>query len=287
MISSMTGYARVQSELSWGTLTWEIRSVNHRYLETGFRLPESFRFLEIKWKQLISKSVSRGKVDVSLKFQPAAGHSDDTVINEDLVSQLSRFSNTLSSAFPNPQTQIMDVLNWPGVLKTTEADRDELAGAATDGLQAALQQLVETRQTEGASLLGFFESHLDTMSGYVRQVQTALPDVLHVANDRMRSRFSELKLEIDQARLEQELVWLAQKVDVAEEIKRLDVHINEFGDILKKGGVIGRRLDFLAQELNREANTLASKSIDATVTHLAVELKVLIEQIREQVQNIE
>jgi uncharacterized protein (TIGR00255 family) len=287
MISSMTGYAREQSESEWGNLTWEVRSVNHRYLETSFRLPEQFRYLEIKWRQLVAKELSRGKVDLTLKFQPGQEMAADFELNQPLLEKLSGYSKQLADFFPNAQTEVSNMLNWPGVIQAKSADMELIAAAATDTLRQSLVKLESVRANEGAVLLEFFEQHLALMRDYVAQVATLLPEVLATANQRIRDRFSELKLELDQSRLEQELTWLAQKVDVAEEIKRLSLHIDEFGQTLNKGGVIGRRLDFLAQELNREANTLASKSINASVTHLAVELKVLIEQVREQVQNIE
>ena len=264
MISSMTGYARVQTEHTFGLLTWEIRSVNHRYLESTFRLPEQFRFMEIKWKQRIAKRVSRGKLDLTLKFHPSL-ESNEVSLNESLVKQLSDFSKNIVDSFPNAQTNIADILNWPGVLQTKVSGGEVLATAATQALESAFDKLIETRQNEGAATAAFFEERLVSMTGDVEQVTERLPKALEAANERIRSRFEELALEIDTTRLEQELAWLAQKVDVAEEVGRLGVHIAEFSAILKKGGVVGRRLDFLAQELNREANTLASKSIDATV----------------------
>jgi uncharacterized protein (TIGR00255 family) len=287
MISSMTGYAREQSESEWGILTWEVRSVNHRYLETSFRLPEQFRYLEIKWRQLVNKLLSRGKLDLTLKFTPGQDAVADFELNQVLLEKLSGYSKQLADFFPNTQTQVSNILNWPGVIKSKEKNMEVIGKAATDALKQAIEKLQDVRGREGAGLLEFFEKNLNEMQDYTAQIKTALPGIVTAANQKIKGRFDELQLEIDQSRLEQELTWLAQKVDVAEELKRLSLHIDEFGQTLEKGGVMGRRLDFLAQELNREANTLASKSIDASVTHLAVELKVLIEQIREQVQNIE
>lgn len=287
MITSMTGYARVQTEQEWGLLVWELRSVNHRYLETSFRLPEAFRYLEIKWRQLIAKKLARGKVDLSLKFQQGTQTAANLELNQPLVQQLSRFSQQIADNFPNAQTQLTEVLNWPGVICAEELNQELIQHAAEAALDQAVDKLIGMRQREGAALSEFFLQHLTQMSEFVEQVFVSVPRAIAAANERIRQRFQELQLELDQSRFEQELTWLAQKVDVAEEIKRLSLHINEFRQTIEKGGVVGRRLDFLAQELNREANTLASKSIDASVTHLAVELKVLIEQIREQVQNIE
>lgn len=287
MISSMTGYAREQSESEYGVLTWEVRSVNHRFLEASFRLPEQFRFLEIKWRQLINKKLSRGKLDLTLKFIPGQEFVADYELNQALLEKLGSYSKMLEDFFPNTQTQVSNILNWPGIIKTKDSDIETIGTFATDTLGDAIEKLQAVRTNEGSGLLEFFEKNLDLMSRYVAQIKEAIPDVMTIANDKIKARFSELQLEMDPSRLEQELTWLAQKMDVAEELKRLSLHIEEFRQRLKKGGVMGRRLDFLAQELNREANTLASKSIDASVTHLAVELKVLIEQIREQVQNIE
>lgn len=287
MIASMTGYARVQTEHEWGLLTWELRSVNHRYLETSFRLPEQFRYLEIKWRQQIAKKLSRGKVDLTLKFQPGPQLSADFDVDHALVDKLSQYTQQIATTFPNAQTQLTDILNWPGVISTKNTNQEQIQQAATDALDQGLDKLMKMRGGEGASLLEFFEQRLTQMQEYVEHVKVNVPAAIAASNERIKQRFAELQLELDQSRFEQEMTWLAQKVDVAEEIKRLSMHIDEFSQVLKKGGVVGRRLDFMAQELNREANTLASKSIDASVTHLAVELKVLIEQIREQVQNIE
>lgn len=288
MIASMTGYARVDVEQPWGILTWECRSVNHRYLEMVFRIPEKFRSLEMKWRQQLGKQLSRGKIDLSLKYQLNNDIAASSLqVNQALVKSLSQQAIELAPLFPQSKTQLMDVLQFPGVMQSQEVDQESIIDAATQGLLQLLEKLKETRVSEGRVLNDFFASHLDKMSIYVTEVQGHLPNMLGQAQQRMRDRFAELQLEVDVSRLEQEMVWLAQKLDVAEEIERLNLHINEFRQVLIKGGVIGRRLDFLSQELNREANTLASKSIDATVTHLAVELKVLIEQIREQVQNIE
>lgn len=287
MIASMTGYARVQTEHEWGLITWELRSVNHRYLEISFRLPEQFRYLEIKWRQQVAKKISRGKVDLILKFQPGPQVSADFDMDQTLVGKLSQYTQQLAPNFPNAQTQLTDILNWPGVLCSRESNQEQIQQAAAVALDNAVDKLTVMRRSEGTALLEFFEQRLALMQDYVEHINVSVPAAINAANERIKQRFNELQLELDQSRFEQEITWLAQKVDVAEEIKRLSMHINEFRQTLQKGGVIGRRLDFMAQELNREANTLASKSIDASVTHLAVELKVLIEQIREQVQNIE
>lgn len=287
MISSMTGYARGQVEHEWGALTCELRSVNHRFLEFSFRLPEQCRAKEVAWRQLLSKKLSRGKIDVTFKFRISGNVAAQFTVNEELVARLGQVATQFSNQFPNSQTQLMDVVNWPDVLSLQEIDQAVILEAAQSLLDTTLTQLIEVRQKEGACLVEFFSQRLHKMHAYVSQVNERLPTLLVAMQDKIRQRFTELQLELDQTRLEQELAWMAQKVDVSEEMDRLLLHMREFEASINKGGVIGRRLDFLAQELNREANTLASKSIDATVTHIAVELKVLIEQIREQVQNIE
>ncbi len=286
MISSMTGYAREQAQVPSGGITWEIRSVNHRYLEMAFRLPEALRHLEVVWRHVIAQNVTRGKLDVTLKFQPEESVAE-YALNQTLLAQLNHCAQQVADSFPNAHTSVDAILNWPGVLKTQEADMEVVAAAATDVLTTTLKKLSDMRLREGNCLADFFNEHLQTMRGNVRQVTQLMPQVMKAAHQRIVERFAELKLELDPTRLEQELVWLAQKIDVTEELKRLSWHMDEFEQTIERGGVVGRRLDFLAQELNREANTLASKSIDASVTHVAVELKVLIEQIREQVQNIE
>lgn len=287
MIASMTGYARLQGEHDWGLLTWEIRSVNHRYLDINFRVPEQFRHLEPTWRSLIAKQVSRGKLDVTLKFQPGRDIPVDYVLNEMLLNKLAGLAEQVGKTFKNSQTNTADILNWPGIIETKEPSIDSLSQTATELLNNTLHKLVDTRTREGEALIEFFEQRITSICQYVKEIESRMPNVVLSAQNQVRERFDAIKLEMDQARMEQELVWLSQKLDVAEELKRLDLHMQELMQIFKKGGVVGRRLDFLMQELNREANTLASKSIDATVTHAAVELKVFIEQMREQVQNIE
>jgi uncharacterized protein (TIGR00255 family) len=287
MISSMTGYARGQVEREWGALTCELRSVNHRFLEFNFRLPEQCRAKEVVWRQFLSKNLSRGKIDVTFKFGLSNDLAAQFTVNDALVARLAQVATQFSNKFPNPQTQLMDIINWPDVLTMQEIDQGIILETAQTLLETTLMQLLEVRQKEGACLLEFFTQRLHKMHVYVNKVSERLPTLLDAMQAKIRQRFEELQLELDQTRLEQELAWLAQKADVSEEIARLLLHMREFEANINKGSVIGRRLDFLAQELNREANTLASKSIDATVTHMAVELKVLIEQIREQVQNIE
>ncbi len=287
MIASMTGYARSQKSHPWGVLTCELRSVNHRFLEFSFRLPEQCRASEVVWRKLLSAQLSRGKIDINFKLSMSGEAAAQFTVNDALVARLSDLATQFSTQFPNAQTQLMDVVNWPDVLSMQELDQSVVVEAAQVLLEAALTQLIAIRQKEGAALAQFFKQRLQKMHVYIDQVKRRMPELLTAMQQKIRQRFDELQLELDQSRLEQELAWMAQKIDVAEEVDRLSMHLREFESIIDKGGVIGRRLDFLAQELNREANTLASKSIDATVTHIAVELKVLIEQTREQVQNIE
>lgn len=283
---SMTAFARCMTDCPWGTLVWELKSVNHRFCETTFRLPELFRSHEIQWRQRVSHYLSRGKVDLVLKHN-AATSAEAATLDPSVLAQLKSYQSVVASTFEHASVSVFDVLAWPGVLQSSEVNADEMTRVASDLLDQALQSLVVQRQSEGQQLQRFFEQHLQTMQQHVVAVESRLPIVQAAVRERTLERFSQLQIEVDSDRLEQEMVWVVQKMDVAEEIERLKLHIKAFSEAIQQGGVIGRRLDFLAQELNREANTLASKSIDATVTHLAVELKVLIEQVREQVQNIE
>lgn len=289
MVMSMTGFARVSQELSWGAATWELKSVNHRYLEMSFRLPEAFRLYEAKWRQLLQQRINRGKVECSLRYLPKNETSLDLKLNTALVQQLARAGDEVRSVFAGGAAQIdvVDVLAWPGVVQVDMGDTDQLIEALSQPLQQAVDQLLEMRQAEGNYLHDFLLERIDEMQVLVDKVDANMPQILQRVRDKLLSRFDELKVEVDQDRFEQEVVWLMQKADVAEELHRLQSHLKEVKVVLEKKGAIGRRLDFLMQELNREANTLASKSIDLGVTNVSVDLKVLIEQMREQVQNIE
>lgn len=284
---SMTAFARCESAHAWGTLVWEIRSVNHRYLEPGFRLPETFRFLEPKLRDQLRHGLQRGKVDCTLQFQPAVSQDAldiDTALAERYVQVAEKIQAMLAAPAPLKAT---DILFRPGVLREGGPDRDTLSSATLALFKQALTELQTTRAREGSDLANIMRDRLDKMRTQAEIVRTALPEILTAQKQKLRDRLAELQGELNQDRIEQELVHLAQRCDVDEELDRLATHMAEVDRILSSKGTVGRKLDFLMQELNREANTLSSKSISTTTTQAAVELKVLIEQLREQVQNIE
>ncbi|MDF1654716.1 MAG: YicC family protein [Coxiellaceae bacterium] len=288
MVMSMTGFARRSVEQPWGSATWELKSVNHRYLEVNFRLPEAFRLYEAKWKQCLQKQLKRGKVECVLKYMPGEQMAGELKLNNPLIEQLAAASHAVQSAFQKDNaTNPMDVLAWPGVVQTQNANAEALVAELQQELDQAVGQLVEMRQTEGKYLQEFMQQRISEMQALVDRVEMQMPNILEQQQQKLVGRFEELAVECDKDRLEQEMVWLMQKADVAEELHRLSAHLKEVQAVLLQKGAVGRRLDFIMQELNREANTLASKSIDLGVTNASVDLKVLIEQMREQVQNIE
>lgn len=288
MIRSMTAFARTDSQQEWGTLTWEVRSVNHRYLEPHFKLPESLREIEPALRELQRKYLGRGKVESALKYQPRESGSAGFALNDQLVVELNQLANQVNRVLDNPaHVSALEIMKWPGVLESVEQDLAPVRQAAIEGYENALIRIIETREKEGAQLAPMISTRLDRIEAIVAEVKDVLPAILNKQRDNLINKLSELKGELDSDRVEQEMVILAQKSDVAEELDRLQAHVNEVRDVLKKKEPIGRQLDFLMQELNREANTLSSKSIVTDTTRAAVELKVLIEQMREQVQNIE
>ena len=288
MIRSMTAFARKDVQGDWGTLTCEIRTVNHRYLEPSFRLPEAFRELENPFREELRKQLKRGKVDVSMRLQSADKASQSFVINDDMAKAVNEAANHVNRILDNPaHISALDILRWPGVLSVTEQDYGPARDAAKALFEDTVRELVTVREREGERLRPLFDDRLTTMTRQVNEVRELMPDLLVAQEENLRSRFEKAGVELEPERVAQEMVMLAQKSDVAEELDRLEAHIGEVTDTLKGDDAIGRRLDFLMQELNREANTLSSKSIDARVTRSAVDLKVLIEQMREQVQNLE
>ena len=288
MTASMTAFARQEQTTPWGAIVWEIRSVNHRYLETHFRLPENLRDLEPALREKLRKSFARGKLEISLNFRPDTEKSQNFCVNTELVQQLgqalSEVQNTLGqSSNPNP----IELLKWPGVLQTAEVDYPQVKSIALNLFQQAIEQLQSMRKQEGDALKQIIEQRLSRVNEITTEIRTHLPSIMAQQKQKLQRRIDEAKAELEPGRLEQELVLLLQKADVDEELDRLLTHVNEVTRTLNQDSAIGRRLDFLMQELNREANTLSSKAIDTDVTQTAVELKVLIEQMREQIQNIE
>ncbi len=288
MAQSMTAFARQESQGDWGVLTWELRTVNHRYLEMALRLPEELRVLEPKVRELVNRFLNRGKLDCQLRWQKPQHQSAQILVDEELVKALSHASRLVDAHIYNPAPiNALDIMRWPGVLQTAETDLDALGNQALQVLESALKELTEARSREGNTLKQLILQRCANIDEIVKQVQSLLPQAQSRYRERLLQRIQELKEEPDQNRLEQELVFLAQKMDVAEEVDRLSAHVEEVRRVLNQSQPIGRRLDFLMQELHREANTLGSKSVDTETTRASVDLKVLIEQCREQVQNIE
>lgn len=287
MIFSMTAFARKQLKGDWGTAVWEIRSVNQRYLETYFRLPEQFRGLEVKLKDIFRKRIQRGKVECSLRFEANNGNSQILNMNQELVTQLIQNAQWVIDRAGTGTLNPIDILAWPGVMQAPEQDFDVITVELMSAFEEAVIEFIDARAAEGRNLATFIDQRLEAIGNEASKVRLSMPEVQAWQKARILKKFDDAKVELDSTRVEQELVLLAQKTDVAEELDRLDSHIAESRKILKKGGPVGRRLDFMMQEFNREANTLGSKVINSEITAAAVECKVLIEQMREQVQNIE
>ncbi|MBD9483137.1 YicC family protein [Pseudomonas sp. PDM14] len=287
MVHSMTAFARVEGAGANGTLSWELRSVNHRYLEPHLRLPEAFRDLEGAVREALRQGLSRGKVECTLRFaEDNAGKA--LQIDSERARQLIAAAESVASLIKQPAPlNPLEVLAWPGVLVADAADPQALNAAALALFNQALSELKNGRGREGTELAKLLDERLDGILAEVASMRELVPQMLAGQRQKILDRFNEMKAELDPQRLEQELVMLAQKSDVAEELDRLSTHVTEVRRVLKAGGAAGRRLDFLMQELNREANTLGSKAFDPRSTQAAVNLKVLIEQMREQVQNIE
>ncbi|OLS59900.1 YicC/YloC family endoribonuclease [Pseudomonas putida] len=287
MVHSMTAFARVERAGTQGTLIWELRSVNHRYLEPHLRLPEAFRDLEGAVREALRQGISRGKVECTLRFTEENA-SKSLQVDQERARQLVEAAETVAGLIKNPAPlNPLAVLSWPGVLVADAADPQALNQEALGLFEDALAELKNGRNREGAELARLINERLDSMSQEVATLRTQVPQMLAAQRQKILDRFTDMKAELDPQRLEQEMVLLAQKSDVAEELDRLATHVTEVRRVLKSGGAAGRRLDFLMQELNREANTLGSKAFDPRSTQSAVNLKVLIEQMREQVQNIE
>lgn len=288
MIRSMTAFSRQDAQEAWGTLTCEIRTVNHRYLEPAFRLPDALRELENRFREQMRGTLKRGKVDIALRLQLAESSRERFEINQELAAALNEAANQINRILDNPaHINALDIMRWPGVMESPEQDLGPVRGVALALFERTLKDLMLAREREGQRLKPLFEERLQAMGRLVTDVRALMPELLALQERQLRERFEKARVELDPERISQEMVMLAQKSDVAEELDRLDAHIREVADTLAGDEAIGRRLDFLMQELNREANTLSSKSIDARVTRAAVDLKVLIEQMREQVQNIE
>ncbi len=287
-IRSMTAFARETLSNGQGDLTIELRSVNHRYLDCSFKLPEALRQLEPRLRERAGKALARGKLDCMFRLQLNDSTGTSLDIDQDLLDALLAASAAVSQRLPESRAlSALEVLQFPGICKNEGVSFDAFLTGAMSVFEDALRSLSDSREREGEKLAEMISHRLDAIEAELATVREILPRLMKQQRDKVISRIGELNIEVDGNRLEQELVHLAQKADVEEELDRLDAHISEVRRVLKKGGPCGRRLDFLMQELNREANTLSSKSQSSNTTLAAVELKVLIEQMREQIQNIE
>jgi len=287
MIRSMTGFARRERQFPWGSLAWELKTVNHRFLEMGCRLPEEFRVGEAEFRQRVAASVRRGKVDCSLHFRPSGVAGALEVDSELLASLTDRVRAIAAQAGPAARIDALDLLRWPGVIHDGTRDPAPMVAAAHALLAEALAELARFRDSEGGRLRDALEQRCEGLNEFAARVTDRLPEVRARMRTKLLERIATLVADVDQDRLEQELAILAQRLDVDEEIDRLRGHVTEVRKTFSDQEPAGRRLDFLMQELNREANTLSSKSQDIETTRAAVDMKVLIEQMREQVQNIE
>jgi uncharacterized protein (TIGR00255 family) len=284
----MTAFARQQGHGEYGELTWEVRSVNHRFLEATVRLPEELRGIEPAVRDRVTARLGRGKVECNLRLKAAAAGSVELQVNERMVEQILAAADKMAHRLHSShQLSIMDVLRWPGVMETGEQDFTPAQEAALTLLEQTLDALLEAREREGARLSDLIVQRVRGMRAQVETARERMPLVIEAVRERLRARLAEVAENLDQERLEQEMALLAQRLDVDEEMDRLRTHLDEVSRVLEQDEPVGRRLDFLMQELNREANTLGSKSADSETTAISVEMKVLIEQMREQVQNIE
>ncbi len=287
MIRSMTGYARVSQSSDIGELCWELRSVNHRYLDLSFRLPDEVRPAEADLRRSAARQLKRGKVDCGF-FVRREGPGRDGTLNKSALATLKDQLHAVRAVVPGiGQPDALDVLRWPGVLEEPQADADTLIEQALCLFDEALESMNRMREREGERLAALIRERVDAIGTLADDVRRRRPDVVAAISERLRERIDRLDADVDPGRLEAEIVLIAQKLDVDEEVDRLHSHLTEIAAVLGRNEPVGRRLDFLMQELNREANTLASKSADAETTRAAVDMKVLIEQMREQIQNIE
>ncbi|BBF04869.1 TPA: YicC/YloC family endoribonuclease [Haemophilus influenzae] len=287
MIYSMTAFARLEVKKDWGDAVWEIRSVNQRYLENFFRLPEQFRGLENTLREKLRQSLTRGKIECSLRIETKKQTNAELNLNKELANQVIQSLQWIKAQAGEGEINLTDVLRYPGVVEAQEQDLDAISQDLLTAFDDLLTDFIAMRGREGEKLNDIIQQRLDAIAVEADKVRSQMPAVLQWQRERLLQRFEDAQLNLDPQRVEQEMILLAQRVDVAEELDRLQMHVKETTNILKKGGAVGRKLDFMMQELNRESNTLASKSINADITASAVELKVLIEQMREQIQNLE
>ncbi|MCT2529488.1 YicC family protein [SAR92 clade bacterium H921] len=287
MPRSMTAFARNTADFSWGSVSCELRSVNHRFLETHFRLPETLRELEMELREIARKKLMRGKIDISV--QVSFNNCNDAISADmTLAKRYIDIAEQVAGQLLNPAPiSPLEIMRWPGILKDQEVESEDLQRAARQTFSDTVDQLLEGRQREGGKLGEMIEQRLVGIQSQVAIVRDNLPAILEHQRLRLNEKLESLRVQVDEDRLEQEMVIIANRADVDEELDRLEAHLSEIRRVLTSRESVGRRLDFLMQELNREANTLGSKSIAGVTTQATVELKVLIEQMREQIQNIE
>ena len=287
-IRSMTAFAQCNKEYDWGTVSWEIRAVNQRYLDVHLKLPDNWRKLESPIREQLRKALNRGKVEVSLRIGAITSSTEALQINQALAQQLGDAATALNKQLGQESAvDPLEILKWPGVIQQAEQDADSQQKSLMSAFKNAVQELVDTREREGADLKLMIEQRLESIQKITDELRQKMPNIVAAQRKKLQQKIADLSVELEPERVEAEIVLLAQKADVDEELDRLDTHVSETNRVLQKGGACGRRLDFLMQELNREANTLSSKAIVTDSTQAAVELKVLIEQMREQIQNIE
>jgi len=287
MILSMTAYAHTSAEIAAGSLSLELRAVNHRYLDVQLRMPEEFRSFETAMRELITAQLQRGKVECRINYT-ARGAQGSASLNRDLLSQLADWNNEVQSALPDARTlSVAEMLNWQGVLEVPTTSSDELRDTLLDLLQTTLQEFSAARAREGEKLKDFLLQRMGKIETLRTEVMPHVPAAIAAYEQKLIARLNDAMQTHEDERIRQEITFYASKIDVDEELSRLASHLTEMHRILAKGGAVGKRLDFLMQELNREANTLGSKSVDAEVSRSAMEMKILIEQMREQIQNLE
>lgn len=287
-INSMTGYATASRELAWGAVSVELRSVNHRYLDLSFRMPDELRPVEQAMREMISAAMTRGKVECRVSYALRPGAQGGNEIDATLLAQLLRLNAQVQAALPEARPLgVPDILRWPGMLGAETMPVDEFRATATGLLGEVLREFAAARAREGAKLAAVILERAAGMRERIAAVKPRLPGIIAAFQDKLNTRLKEAMLSADDERVRQEITLFINKIDVDEELSRLATHLDELERIVGKGGASGKRLDFLMQELNREANTLGSKSADVEVTRVAMDLKLLIEQMREQIQNIE
>ncbi|TXI27510.1 MAG: YicC family protein [Nitrosomonas oligotropha] len=288
MIVSMTGYAAATQEMPYGSFNLEIRSVNNRYLDIQFRLPDDFRKLEPAMRELLTKQLSRGKVECRLNFSPSANTENSQQLDHTLLDKLLQLEQTVQTRHPAaPSLTVAEILKWPGMLGSDVAPGEESDEIGMTLLQAALNDLKAARIREGDKLKSVLLERIKQMRQLLQSAAPRIPALIAAFEEKLRTRLEEILGTQENERIHQEITLFASKIDVDEELSRLQAHIDEVERIINKGGAVGKQLDFMMQELHREANTIGSKSVDLEITRISMELKVIIEQMREQVQNIE